>query len=118
MRVRQGLAAFAALAGFAAVSLAGCGPSSGNQAGGFSQAFDAAYEKSFNESFARSTHDSCVTSALAHQAPAELAERYCTCFVGQFQSLSVQEKQQLTPASPQVAQAAATCKAQAQAPAG
>jgi hypothetical protein len=102
------------LAATVAIGLAGCGPSSGNQTGGFSQAFSAAYEKSFNEQFAKTTHDSCVSSAVAHQASADLAERYCTCFVGQFQSLSVAEKQQLTPDSPKVAQAAATCKAQVQ----
>ena len=118
MNAKQRAWGLAVLAAVVAASLAGCGPSSGNQTGGFSQAFDAAYEKSFNESFAKSTHDSCVSSAIAHQAAADLAERYCTCFVGQFQSLSVQEKQQLTPQSPKVAQAAATCKAQVQAPAG
>jgi hypothetical protein len=88
------------LLAIAAISLAGCGRSP--------QA-DAA----FNQAFDKSTHDSCVTSAISHQAPADAAERYCTCLVDQFKGLSVQEKQSLNPASAKVQEAVTHCKASA-----
>ena len=84
----------------AAVSLAGCGRSP--------QA-DAA----FNQAFNKSTHDSCVTSAISHQAAADVAERYCTCMVDQLKGLSVQEKQSLNPSSDKVQRAVTQCKASA-----
>ena len=83
-----------------ALSLAGCGRSP--------QA-DAA----FNQAFNKSTHDSCVTSAISHQAAADVAERYCTCMVDQLKGLSVQEKQSLNPSSDKVQRAVTQCKASA-----
>jgi len=107
-----------------AVSLVGCGAPSGGQGNAaagnaagsqsVSQAFTDAYDKSFNESFAKSMHDSCVPSAEAHGASADAAERYCTCVVAQLAPLSVQEKQNLSPTSDKVTQAAAYCRAQVQ----
>jgi len=71
-----------------------------------------AYKKSFNQAFDKSTHDSCVTSAISHQAAPDAAERYCSCMVAQLQGLSIQEKQSLNPSSDKVQQAVAHCKAQ------
>ena len=34
-----------------------------------------AFNKGFNQAFDKSTHDSCVTSAVAHQASPDVAER-------------------------------------------
>ena len=67
------------------------------------------FEKGFNEQFAKSTHDSCVKSAVEHGAPADRAEPYCTCFVQQFDKLTAQEKMKLNPSSPELAAAAKVC---------
>jgi hypothetical protein len=71
-----------------------------------------AYKKGFSQAFDKSMHDSCVKSAVANSAPADAAERYCSCMVGQLQGLSVSEKQSLSPTSDKVTAAAAHCKAQ------
>ena len=84
----------------AAINLAGCGRS-------------AQADAAFNQAFNKSTHDSCVTSAISHSAPADTAERYCSCMVDQLKGLSVQEKQSLNPASDKVQQAVTHCKASA-----
>lgn len=68
-----------------------------------------AYNKSFNAAFDKSMHDSCVKSAVGNSAAPDVAERYCSCMVSQFQGMSVQEKQSLTPASDKVSAAAAHC---------
>ena len=73
-----------------------------------------AFNKGFNQAFDKSTHDSCVTSAVAHQASPDVAERYCSCLVEQLHPLSVQEKQHLSQTSDKVVQAVAHCKAQLQ----
>lgn len=71
----------------------------------------AAFDKSFNESYAKRALDSCMKSATDSGAAAELAERYCTCFVDRLKPLSVQEKMNLKPESEAVQQAQAACKA-------
>ena len=73
-----------------------------------------AYKKQFNAAFDKSTHDSCVTSAVAHQAAPDAAEKYCSCIVTQLQGLSVAEKQSLSPTSDKANQAVAHCRAQVQ----
>jgi hypothetical protein len=96
------------LAGVAAIALAclaGCGQIGGNSA-------NSTFNQSFNASFDKSTHDSCVTSATGGGAPAATAETYCSCFVAQFDKLTVQQKMALNANSPEVTQAATTCKAQ------
>jgi hypothetical protein len=70
-----------------------------------------AYNKGFNQAFDKSLHDSCVKSAVANSAPADAAERYCSCMVGQLQGLSAAEKQSLNPSSDKVRAAADHCKA-------
>jgi hypothetical protein len=72
------------------------------------------FDKAFNQSFDKSTHDSCVSSAIAHQASSDVAERYCTCFVSQLQGLSVQEKMNLSRTPEKMTNAAAFCRAQVQ----
>jgi hypothetical protein len=89
-----GLAALA----LAASGLAGCD----NMKKGF--------DKGFNEAFDKKMHDSCVQSAVAHQASADAAEKYCSCIVQHLSGLSVQEKEALKEDSPQAQQAVAQCR--------
>jgi hypothetical protein len=69
-----------------------------------------AFNKGFNQAFDKKMHDSCVQSAISHQAAADAAEKYCGCIVQQLSSLSVQEKENLSAASPKAQQAVARCK--------
>jgi hypothetical protein len=73
-----------------------------------------AFDKAFNQAFDKSTHDSCVPAAEAHGATPDLAEKYCTCVVGQLSSLTVQEKQNLNNTPEKLTAAASVCKAQLQ----
>jgi len=93
------------LAVLAATALAGCGQIGGNSA-------NSTFSQGFNTSFDKSTHDSCVTSATGGGASAAMAENYCSCFVAQFDKLTVQQKLALNVNSPEVTQAATACKAQ------
>src|ERR1700684_268843 len=86
-----------------ALSLAGCDQNASN-------AFKTSFDNSFNASFDKSTHDSCVPSAMAHGATAAAAETYCTCVVGQLDKLSVQEKETLTQTPDKLTNAAAACQ--------
>ena len=79
--------------------MAGCGPA-------FDNAMGAAYDKK--------VHDDCVTTASTNN-PAALAEAYCSCVVVQLDKLTVQQRMALTPTSPEIHDAAATCNAQVQA---
>jgi hypothetical protein len=102
---KTGRLRLAGLAAIAVASLAGCGQIGGNSA-------NSTFSQSFNASFEKSTHDSCVTSATGGGAPASTAETYCSCIVTQLEPLTVQQKLALNASSPEVAQAAATCKAE------
>jgi hypothetical protein len=82
----------------AAIGLAGC------------DAMKKGFDKGFNQAFDKKMHDSCVQSAIAHQAAADAAEKYCSCVVQQLSGLSVQEKQSLKADSPKAQQAVAACK--------
>jgi hypothetical protein len=94
----------AILAVLAAASLVGCG-----NAGNSTNATDA-FATSFNASFDKSVHDSCVTSAQSHgSVTPDVAEKYCSCLVGQFSKLTVQQKMALQPTSPEMQQAEAAC---------
>jgi hypothetical protein len=100
----------------AVLGLCACGRSSGDQSNGqgFMQSFQAGFDKSFNAAFAKSTHDSCLTSAVAHGAAPDRAESFCACTVAQLMPLSVDEKRRLAPTSDKVTQAVAACRAQTQ----
>jgi len=87
----------------ALIGLAGCG--------------QPAFDNGFNASFDKNTHDSCVPSAEQHGLAAAAAETYCSCVVAQLDKLTVQQKMALNTSSPELQQAAATCNAQAAAPA-
>jgi hypothetical protein len=76
-----------------------------------------AFDNSFNTSFDKTTHDSCVPSAVQHGASAADAETYCTCVVTQLNKLTVQQKMALNANSPELQQAATTCNAQTSTPA-
>jgi hypothetical protein len=67
----------------------------------------------FNAGLDRSLHDSCVSAATEHGAPADAAERYCTCVVRELDKLSVAQRKALTPSSPKVTAAARLCQAKA-----
>jgi hypothetical protein len=71
-----------------------------------------AFDNSFNTSFDKTTHDSCVPSAVKHGASAADAETYCSCVVTQLDKLTVQQKMALNANSPELQQAATTCNAQ------
>jgi hypothetical protein len=71
---------------------------------------DPAYDKAFNAAFDKSTHDSCVPSAVAHGASPEAAESYCTCVVKELDNLPVARKQALNGSSPELSNAAADCR--------
>jgi hypothetical protein len=73
-----------------------------------------AFGKAFNQAFDKSTSGSRMTSAIAHQAAPNVAEKYGACLVGQLSSLSVQEKQNLNNAPEKPTAAANVCKAQLQ----
>jgi hypothetical protein len=102
------------------LGLCACGRQTGDQtnASGAGQdfllAFQHGFEKSFNLAFAKSTHDSCVSSTVAHGAAADRAESFCACTVAQLMPLSVDEKRRLTATSDKVTEAVAHCRAQAQ----
>ena len=95
----------AGVALFAAAALAGCGQIGGNDA-------NSTFNQSFNASFDKSTHDTCVSSATGNGAPAATAQTYCSCVVTQLDKLTVQQKMALNANSPELTQAAATCKAE------
>jgi hypothetical protein len=88
----------------AALSLAACGQGGGNG----TSSFDA----QFNASFDKSTHDSCVTSATGKGAPADMAERYCSCLVKEADKLTTQEKMSLPMHQDKMSALADTCIAQ------
>jgi len=79
-------------------------------AGRVRQTGDPAYDKAFNAAFDKSTHDSCVPSAVAHGASPEAAESYCTCVVKELDNLPVARKQALNGSSPELSNAAADCR--------
>jgi hypothetical protein len=89
-----GLALGAALAG---LSLAACGGQSDTQ---------------FNTQFDKSTHDSCVSTATGNGHPADVAEKYCTCVVGQLDKLSVADKMALPMHQEKLQAAAQACQPQ------
>lgn len=74
--------------------------------------WDASQRASFNATFAKSTHDACLSAAQSHGAPADAAERYCTCVVNQLAPLSVEAKMALPQHQDTVAAASQACKAQ------
>ena len=43
--------------------------------------WDASQRAQFNATFAKTTHDSCLSSAQSHGASADAADRYCSCIV-------------------------------------
>jgi len=113
----------------AALSVAACGAPRNSAAGGSSadsfqgaspgnsvaddnsaDSFQGAFDKSFNSEFDKSAHDSCISSATAHGASPGRAERYCTCMVGQLDNLTVRQKMELRPSSPEVSQAFSACR--------
>lgn len=75
--------------------------------------FKKGFDDGFNKSWAKQNHDSCVKAAQS-RGPADMVERYCTCVVNQLMPLSTSQKMALKETSPELAQAAATCNAQAQ----
>ena len=92
------------LAGVAAIALAclvGCG-----------QGGNSTSDQSVNAQFDKTMHDSCVSSATVNGTVVAGAEGYCSCFVTQLDKLTATQKLALKPDSPEVQQAAATCKAQ------
>jgi hypothetical protein len=72
--------------------------------------WDAAQRASFNATFAKATHDSCLRAAQDHGAPADAAERYCTCIVNQLAPLSVEAKMALPQHQDTVTAASNACK--------
>ena len=113
MRNRHGLArgTRAALAITAAVAVAGLAACGQGGASNGASAFDA----SFNAKFDKSTHDSCVSAATRQGAAADLAEKYCSCVVGEIDKLSTSEKLQLPLHQDKMKAAADTCIAQVKA---
>ena len=100
-------AAVIALAAYAPSSAQPAAPSSDDPSH-----WDAAQKASFNDTFAKSTHDSCLRSAQSHGAPADAAERYCSCIVSRLAPLSVEDKMALPQHQDTVAAASNACKAQ------
>src|SRR5580658_1535026 len=74
--------------------------------------WDATQRASFNDTFARTTHDSCLRAAQSHGAPADAAERYCSCVVSRLDSLSVEQKMALPQHQDTKAAASNACKGQ------
>jgi hypothetical protein len=66
----------------------------------------------FNTQFDKSTHDSCVSTATKNGHPADVAEKYCTCVVGELDKLSVADKMQLPMHQEKLQAAAAACQPQ------
>jgi hypothetical protein len=98
-RARAGLCIVALV--LMATALAGCGE------------MKKGFDKGFNDSFNKKTHDSCVTSAVGGGAPADIAERYCTCVVNQLAPLTPSQKMGLNQSSPELQNAMTSCKTQA-----
>lgn len=73
--------------------------------------WDDAQKASFNATFARTTHDSCVSSAKAHGANAATAESYCACIVSKLEPLSVEDKMALPQHQDAMVAASNACKA-------
>jgi hypothetical protein len=74
--------------------------------------WDANQTAQFNETFAKTTHDSCLRSAQDHGAPADAAERYCSCVVHRLGSLSVEDKMALPQHHDTMVAASNACRAQ------
>jgi hypothetical protein len=74
--------------------------------------WDASQRASFNHTFARTTHDACLRSAQSHGAPADAAERYCSCVVSRLAPLSVEDKMALPQHQDALAAASSACKGQ------
>jgi hypothetical protein len=74
--------------------------------------WDANQTAQFNETFAKTTHDSCLRSAQDHGAPADAAERYCSCVVHRLGSLSVAQKMALAQHHDAMVAASNACRAQ------
>jgi len=72
------------------------------------------FDRGFNDKWSKTTHDTCVSSASSHNAPADLVERYCTCVVAKLMPLPVSEKMSLNGSSPKLQEAANACLAQLQ----
>jgi hypothetical protein len=99
----------------AALAIAAYGPSSAQPSAPSSDDpshWDAAQRASFNDTFAKSTHDSCVSAAESHGAPANAAERYCSCVVSRLAPLPVEDKMALPQHPDTVTAAANACKVQ------
>ena len=87
----------------AAAALAGCDQNTSNS-------LKASFDNGFNRSFDKSVHDSCITTATGKGAAADLAERYCTCVVGQLDKLSVADKMKLNQEPDKLTAAAQACQ--------
>jgi hypothetical protein len=86
----------------AAAALAGCGPGASND-------MKATFDKSFNASFDKSTHDSCVSTAVGKGGAPDVVEKYCTCVVAQLDKLTVDEKMKLNQTPDKLTAAAQAC---------
>jgi len=73
--------------------------------------WDAAKRTQFDATFARTTHDSCLSSAQSHGAAADAAERYCSCIVSRLAPLSVEDKMALPQHQDTMVAASNACKA-------
>jgi hypothetical protein len=101
------------LAAAAALALAALGPSFAQPSAPSSDDpshWDASQKAQFNATFAKTTHDSCLSSAQGHGASADAAERYCSCVVGRLSSLSVEDKMALPQHQDAMVAASNACK--------
>jgi hypothetical protein len=67
-----------------------------------------------NQQWDRATYSSCVPSAMQQGASPGGASRYCACVVAQLDNLSLTQKEQLSPQSPELGAAVQQCRPQAQ----
>ncbi len=95
----------------AALVLAVCGAAAAPAPSDDVSHWDATQKASFNATFARTTHDSCVSSAKAHGANADTAEHYCACIVSKLEPLSVEDKMALPQHQDAMVAASNACKA-------
>jgi len=84
-------------------------------AGALASCGQPAFDNSFNTQFDKSTHDSCLPSAVQNGAAPAAAEAYCSCVVTELDKLTVQQKMALNASSPEIKTAATACISKIQA---